>query len=104
MGAALSLAVVCELLIVAASLAVEPWLHRVQGSVAGSVSAAWGSTAQAHESSWTRDQIHVPCIGRWILNHWTTREVPLQILEQQRAPSCIYCNYMWPPLKHIRLK
>ena len=27
-------------------------------------------------SSWTRDRTHVPCIGRWILNHWTTREVP----------------------------
>ena len=26
---------------------------------------------------WTRDQIHVPYIGRWFLNHWTTREVPL---------------------------
>ena len=26
-------------------------------------------------SSPTRDQIHVCCIGRWILNHWTTREV-----------------------------
>ena len=24
----------------------------------------------------TRDQTHVPCIGRQILNHWTTREVP----------------------------
>ena len=23
----------------------------------------------------TRDQTHVSCIGRWILNHWTTREV-----------------------------
>ena len=23
----------------------------------------------------TRDQIHTPCIGRWRLNHWTTREV-----------------------------
>ena len=22
----------------------------------------------------TRDQTHVPCIGSWILNHWTTRE------------------------------
>ena len=22
-----------------------------------------------------RDQTHVPCIGRWILLHWTTREV-----------------------------
>ena len=27
------------------------------------------------ESSQIRDQIHVPCIGRQILNHWTTRKV-----------------------------
>ena len=27
------------------------------------------------ESSWTRDWTHVACIGRCILNHWTTREV-----------------------------
>ena len=26
-------------------------------------------------SSQIRDQTRVPCIGRWILNHWTTREV-----------------------------
>ena len=25
----------------------------------------------------TRDQTHVLCIGRQILNHWTIREVPL---------------------------
>ena len=25
------------------------------------------------ESSQTRNWTHVPCIGRWILNHWTTR-------------------------------
>ena len=24
----------------------------------------------------TRGQTHVPCIERWSLNHWTTREVP----------------------------
>ena len=23
------------------------------------------------------DGIHVPCIDRWILNHWTTREAPI---------------------------
>ena len=28
-------------------------------------------------SSPTRDRAPVPCIGRWILYHWTTREVPL---------------------------
>ena len=27
-------------------------------------------------SSRTRAQTHVPCIGRWILNHCATREVP----------------------------
>ena len=26
-------------------------------------------------SSWIRDQTCVPCIGRQVLNHWTTREV-----------------------------
>ena len=43
-----------------------------------------GFIAVAHELSSPRhvgssqigDQTHVPCIGRWILNHWTTREVP----------------------------
>ena len=46
-----------------------------------------GSRAQAHQlwrmgfiapqhvgSSWTRARTSVPCIGRWILNHCTTRE------------------------------
>ena len=28
------------------------------------------------ESSRARDQTCVPCIGRYILNHWTAREVP----------------------------
>ena len=28
-------------------------------------------------SSPTRDRTHVPCIGRQILDHWTTREVPI---------------------------
>ena len=27
-------------------------------------------------SSQTRDQTCVPCIGRQILNHWTSRKVP----------------------------
>ena len=28
----------------------------------------------------TRDQTHVPCIGRQILNHWTTREAPIHLI------------------------
>ena len=35
-----------------------------------------GLVAPRHEkSSQIRDQTHVPCTGRWIPNHWTTREV-----------------------------
>ena len=33
------------------------------------------------ESSRTRERARVPCIGRQILNHWTTKEVPLEALE-----------------------
>ena len=42
----------------------------------GSVVVLSGLVALRHvESSQTRDQTRVPCIGRWILNHWTTKEV-----------------------------
>ena len=35
-----------------------------------------GLAASKHMgSSWTRDQTRFPCIGRWITNHLTTREV-----------------------------
>ena len=41
-------------------------------------------------SSPTRDPTHTPCIGRWSLHHWTTREVPLlkiyYNLEKAMAP------------------
>ena len=67
------------------SLVVEHglWAHRLQ--------QLWlaGSRAQAQQlccttlvapqhvgSSRTRARTHVPCIGRWILNHCATREVP----------------------------
>ena len=44
----------------------------------------WTSIVEVHrlcwpvacEIFWTRDQTGVPCIARWILNHWTTREGP----------------------------
>ena len=26
--------------------------------------------------SGARDQTRIPCIGRWVLNHWTTKKVP----------------------------
>ena len=42
-----------------------------------------GLVAMRHVgSSQSRDQTCVPCIGRWILNHWTTRE----------TPSLVFCS------------
>ena len=34
-------------------------------------------------SSMIRDQIPSPCIVRWRLNHWTTREIPLSVSFQE---------------------
>ena len=59
--------VVCGLIVMASPVAE----HRLQ--------QLWfmGLVAPRHVgSSRTRDRTHVPCIGRSILNHWTTREVP----------------------------
>ena len=33
------------------------------------------------ESSWTRDWTCVPCIGRWILNHWTPQQSLMVLLK-----------------------
>ena len=43
----------------------------------GVIAEAHGLSCPRHVgSSQIRDQTHVSCIGRQILNHWTTREVP----------------------------
>ena len=34
----------------------------------------WVAISSSRGSSWPRDPIHLPCIGRRILYHWTTRE------------------------------
>ena len=44
-------------------LAVAVWVQLPQGT--------WGL------SSLARNQTHIPCPARWILNHWTTREIPI---------------------------
>ena len=46
-----------------------------------------------HLSSPIKDQTHIPCIGRWILNHWTTREVPILIFFKG-SPEVFY--YLLP--------
>ena len=66
------------------------WLLLLQGSssMAQGLQPLVGSTAPVQQlrcpgfvapspvgSSQTRDPTPVPCIDRWILNHWTTREV-----------------------------
>ena len=38
-------------------------------------------------SSWNKDWTHVPGIGWWILNHWTTREVQFWHLNSINSPS-----------------
>ena len=47
------------------------------------------------ESSWTRDGTHVSCIGRWILNHWTTREVLLHVFFKITVIQEIFQIVMW---------
>ena len=44
------------------------------------------------ESSWTRDQTHIPCIGRWILIHCTTREVPITAILNRKKLVPAACN------------
>ena len=39
-------------------------------------------------SSQTRDRTCVPCIGRRILNHWTTREVPTCLCGAEAEHRC----------------
>ena len=47
----------------------------------GSGVAAWPSLLHSMwDLSLTRDRIHFPCIGRRILQHWTTREVPEKVI------------------------
>ena len=45
------------------------------------------------KSSQTRNQTCVPCIGRWILNHWTTVEVPF-LSHLKEAP-----HLAWAPVQ-----
>ena len=48
----------------------------------GSVLVVHGFISQWHVGSYqTRDGTHFHCIGRWILNYWTTRDVPIPSLD-----------------------
>ena len=41
-------------------------------------------------SSLTRDRTCILCIGRWSLNHWTAREVPITTVSEDRG-----CHLFW---------
>lgn len=57
------------------------WGARALEHAGFSSSGTWALVAPHHvESSQTRHQTLVPCTGRWILNHWTTRNVPNRYL------------------------
>ena len=43
-------------------------------------------------SSWSRDQTHVPCIGRQTLHHWTTKETHDVIYAQENFMEAIHAN------------
>ena len=61
---------------------------------------AWLSCSPQHRgSSQIRDQTCVPCIGRQILNHWTTRKVPAApfLTSQHDLGPCCYSDPQCPP-------
>ena len=73
-------------------------------------------TRHLGSSSLTRDQTSIPCIGRWGLNHWTTREVlhlvfllalfspVLTILILPALRGCLsYIYSFWTPRSSITL-
>ena len=49
--------------------------HRLQSTQAQLLQCTGLVTVENVGSSQSRDQTHILCMGRWILNHWTTREV-----------------------------
>ena len=50
-----------------------------------------GIVVLRHAASFqTRDQIHVPCTSRQILNHWTTREVLKTKLKAVYRPTPVF--------------
>ena len=56
----------------------EPMDCSLPGSSVRGISQAriqeWVAISFSRESSWSRDQTHVSCVGKWILYHWATRE------------------------------
>ena len=43
----------------------------------------WVTTSYSRDSSRTRDQTHISCVGRRILYHWATKETPWLWMHEQ---------------------
>ena len=73
------------------SVQVSLWLW-----CAGSVVAVHGLSCRVPQgtliSSTIRDWTHVPCAGRQILNHWTTREIPCLFSFLAVITLCLWLN------------
>ena len=50
-------------------------------------------------SSPIRNWTHIPCIAKWILNHWTTREVP-GLPVYTACLACLPSPFVTPPISH----
>ena len=75
---------VCTCVCACARACVCVWLRQISVAPCGSFAVARGlqlcfaglvALQHMNLSSPTRDQTHIPCIGRRILNHWSSREV-----------------------------
>ena len=56
------------------------------------------------ESSWTRDQTCVPCVGRWSLSYWSIREVQRHTVtwrKQHRGISLDCCEFRYKEGRYI---
>ena len=90
----------------------SPWWFLLLRSLGSGVRASTvlhvGSRAQAQQlqrrdlevlwrvgTSCIRDQAHVPCIGRWILYHWTTMEALTYIVKTRSEKEMLRMKDAW---------
>ena len=85
---------------VEATLCCGVWVSRCGGfSCCGAqIPGVWASLVVAQglsgsTSSWTRDQAHIPCNGRWVLTPYTTSETP-QIIFLSNKYAKYFCGFM----------
>ena len=60
----------------------------------------WVATCFSRESSQSRGQTHVSCIGRWVLYHWVTWEAHNSSTRADLELS-VWCRWMWGWKTHI---